>query len=263
VRSLLHVVHSFTPPDADLGHRLNRVVFIGRPQSARGTLAVPPAFLAGNEQPDMRSMMPYLDVGQFLALPRGASTAGDALSLAVMSVAAGHLSHLHHTAGLQALLAGDDAAVARSATSEAKYRAVGRSMSKASLSLARSSLDLAQLSQFNGVAVDHDARSSDEDVIARIEDMTRLLVACSFTILNDCISGGHEHQEGLSLAREVIGCSGGARRMLSALAMSIALTSSQASPLAATRRRRLRLLRSVLEEYVPVARRLPPLAISR
>ena len=241
----------------------HRVVFIGRPQSARGTLAVPSAVIAGNEQLDMRSMMPYLDIGQFLALPRGASTAGDALSMAIMSVAAGHLSHLHHTSARQALVAGDEAAAARSTASEKRYRAVGRSMSRASLSLARSSLDLAQLSLPSGVDVDGDVQErSDEDAVTHIEDMTRLLVACSFNVLTDCISGGHEYEAGLALAKEVIAGSGGARRMLSTLAVSITPATSQASPLAATRRRRLRLLRSVLEEFVPVSlsfRELAPL----
>lgn len=225
-----------------------RVVFIGRPQSAQGTLAVPPAFLTGCEQPDMRSMMPYLDIGQFLALPRGESTAGDALSMAVMSVAAGHLAHLHHTAGLQALLAGDEAAVSRTAASEARYRAVGRSMANTSLSLVRSSLDLAQLHLPGGAEVGVSGDRSDDDAVAHVETMTRLLVACSFAVLTDCISGGHEHQKGLTLAKEAVVGAGGARRMLSTLAASLSPTSSYASPFAATRRRRLRLLRSVLEE---------------
>ena len=173
--------------------------------------------------------------------------ATDALALAVMSMSAIHLAHLHWTNGLEALRNGDHAAAARAAASEQKYRAIGRSFVSTSLSLVRSSIDLfgsaADLAQL-GLR----DSSAPTDAIEDTDDMTRLLVACSFAVLTDCISGGSSHLTALSMAKEVVDSRGGARLMLASMAASI--SSSRASPLSATRRRRLRLLRSVLEEWV-------------
>lgn len=179
-----------------------------------------------------------VDIPHFLTLPRGSSTGNDALAMAIMSSSAIHLAHLHHTNGLRALADGDDAAVARSAAGEAKYAAVGRSMVKVSQALVRTSLDLAQLS-------DASAASADE---ASSDELTRLLTACSFSVLTDCISGGNSYQASLDLAREVIGSAGGARKMLATLASSVASTT--AVPSSAPSRRRLRLLRACMEELV-------------
>jgi hypothetical protein len=231
---------------------MRSIIFIGRPQAPRGTLIPPPALLP-DRPPDLRSLprfdmlLPYFDIPHFLSLPRGSSLATDALALAVMSMSAIHLAHLHWTNGLEALQNGDHAAAAAAAESESKYRAVGRSFCKTSLALVRSSIDLfgstADLARL-GL---RDASTS-TDGIEATDEVTRLLVACAFALITDCISGGNSHETALSLAKTVVDAGGGARWMLASVADSV--SSSRASPLAATRRRRLRLLRSVLEEYV-------------
>jgi hypothetical protein len=187
----------------------------------------------------MRLLIPYLDFDDLLARPRGSSLATDALTLAVMSLSASHLSHLHHSSHVHGQATGtDSAAVAASALREEQYRDASAGMARASLALVRSALDLAKLKTFDGNVGGAD----------QVEEMSRLLSACALAPLTDCVSGGNSYGASLNLAKEIVVHFGGARQMLSTVAAAIPPT--KASPRAATSRRRLRLLRSSLEELL-------------
>lgn len=215
-----------------------RAIFVGRASSARGTRAVPAALLDGRAL-DMRLLLPYFDFADFLSRPRGASLASDALGVAVMSLSASHLAHLHHVSHLHDLEAGADAATtAASAAREKQYLRASRGMAKTSMALVRTAFDLACLGTC------HELR----DDTAQVDEITRLLSVCALSPLIDCVTNGNSYSQSLDLAKEIVKHCGGARRMLSTVAAVIPPT--KASPQAATRRRRLRLLRCSLEELL-------------
>lgn len=216
-----------------------RAIFVGRAPSARGTRAIPAELLARGEQLDMRLLMPYFDFGDFLARPRGSSLAVDALATAIMSLSASHLAHLHHLSNVHGREIGADAKVTEASALRAEqYCNASGSMARTSLSLVRSALNLAKL--------DAGSSGGNTDDGAKVDEMTRLLSACSFAPLIDCVSNGNDYKQSLTLAKDIVTHSGGARRMLETVAAAI--PASPAAPQAAACRRRLRLLRSALEE---------------
>lgn len=225
-----------------------------------------------------------VDIPHFLSLPRGQSSAADALALSLMSVGAGRLSHLYHSE------AGEDPSVEGNSR---RYSQLSVSLMQASLGLGQTSLAFARLKGKGvGPALSIDS-AADGNAVAGAQqqqgmddsEITQLLAACSSCILARCLAGGRGFEGALDLARGVVEFAGGPKKMLDALSTSGSTSSATAAASAtsgsatitsldppstpyttaggslgasslttptttskATRRKRLRMLRSVLED---------------
>jgi hypothetical protein len=246
-----------------------------------------------------------VDIPHFLSLPRGQSSAADALALSLMSVGAGRLSHLYHSE------AGEDPSVEGNSR---RYEELSVALMQASLGLGQTSLAFARLKGKGfGPALSIGSASASSSAAAAVDgtvasgalpqqqqqqpgpgmddsEITHLLAACSSCILARCLAGGRGFEGALDLARGVVEFAGGPKKMLDALSSSGGSSSASTSapppaagsatitsldppsmstttgyPTAggslgasslttptttskATRRKRLRMLRSVLED---------------
>ncbi|CED82800.1 Protein of unknown function DUF3468 [Phaffia rhodozyma] len=185
-----------------LRHALNAV------KSWPSFMAITPDPKVGKFSP-IELCMPFLDIQHFLSIPRGSSTATDAVSLSLLSIAAVHLSYLHHVSSVEALLNQDSSGGQISLAETERYANMGDALVTGSLALAESFMNIQQikgLSSISGTGSKIDAETG----------MDMLLAACLNNILSRCLAGGNGGREFLNLAGRIIRMRGGPKNMLDA-----------------------------------------------
>lgn len=161
-----------------------------------------------------------------------------------MSVGAGRLSHLYHA----------ESTASDSPNAEENSKRYGQ----LSVSLVQASVGLGQTALAFGRLRGGGPRMGDDEI-------THLLSTCSMCILAKCLSGGRGYEGAFELARGIVDFAGGPKAMLEAVSSSGHATITSTSPPAfvsrgtssalvtpstssSTRKKKLRMLRSVLEE---------------